>query len=448
MQAADRSRAMINRTWQLAWPLILSSVSVPMLGIVDTAVMGHMPDAAYLGAVAVGALIFDFVYWAFGFLRMGTTGFTAQAFGANDTEGLRLALARPLLIGVAIGFAIYALQWPIGRAAFSLIDAGPEVAPLSEAYYAVRIWAAPVVLANYAVLGWIIGVQRPKLALLTQLVANLLNVALDLFFVLGLGWGVEGVALGSVLAQMGGLIAGLIVVRRVQGPILRGLSWSAIVDRAALGRLWGVNRDIFIRTLGLMTAFGWFTAQGADQGKVLLAANAVLFNLQLVMSYALDGFAHAAEVLVGEALGRSQRDSDQPNTIRQAIRATMTFSAIIALAFALIWAIFGGLIIDGLTDLPAIRAAARTYLPWAIGMPLVSVWCFQLDGVCIGAMRTQAMRDGMLVALVGFVGVGFAAIRLWGNHGLWAAFMLFFALRAVTLWPTLRRLTRPAATPV
>ena len=432
---------MIARTWQLAWPLILSSVSVPMLGIVDTAVMGHMPDAAYLGAVAVGALIFDFVYWAFGFLRMGTTGFTAQAFGANDATGLRLALARPLLIGVAIGLMIYALQWPIGLAAFALIDAGPEVAPLSQAYYAVRIWAAPVVLANYAVLGWIIGVQRPKLALLTQLVANLLNVALDLFFVLGLGWGVEGVALGSVLAQLGGLIAGLIVVRRVQGPILRGLRWPALVDRTALGRLWSVNRDIFIRTLGLMTAFGWFTAQGADQGKVLLAANAVLFNLQLVMSYALDGFAHAAEVLVGEALGRKD-----PRAIQRSVRATMTFSAIIAVAFALIWAIFGGLIIDALTDLPAIRAAARTYLPWAIGMPLISVWCFQLDGVCIGAMRTQAMRDGMLVALVGFVGIGFGAIHLWGNHGLWAAFMVFFALRALTLWPTLRRLTRPVAT--
>ena len=433
---------MIARTWQLAWPLILSSVSVPLLGIVDTAVMGHMPDAAYLGAVAVGALIFDFVYWAFGFLRMGTTGFTAQAFGADDAPALRLALARPMLIGLAIGLLIYVLQWPIGAAAFALMDPGPEVAPLTEAYFAVRIWAAPVVLANYAVLGWIIGVQRPKLALLTQLVANLLNVALDLFFVLGLGWGVQGVALGSVLAQLGGLIAGLIVVRRVQGPIFRGLTWPAILDRAALGRLWGVNRDIFIRTLGLMTAFGWFTAQGADQGKVLLAANAVLFNLQLVMSYALDGFAHAAEVLVGEALGR--RD---PGAIRRSIRATMLSSAIIATAFAIVWAVCGGLIIDALTDLAPIRAAARAYLPWAIGLPLVSVWCFQLDGICIGAMRTQAMRDGMLLSLAAFVGVGYGAIHLWGNHGLWAAFTLFFALRAATLWPTAARLMRPQPRP-
>lgn len=437
---------MIARTWQLAWPLILSSVSVPLLGVVDTAVMGHMPDAAYLGAVAVGALIFDFVYWAFGFLRMGTTGFTARALGAGDTEGLRLALARPLLIGAGIGLLIMASQWPIGAVAFALIDAGPDVAPLSEAYFRVRIWAAPVVLANYAVLGWIIGVQRPKLALLTQLVANLLNVALDLVFVLGLGWGVEGVALGSVLAQVGGLVAGLIVVRRVHGPIFAGLDWAALVDRGALGRLWSVNRDIFIRTLGLMTAFGWFTAQGADQGKVVLAANAVLFNLQLVMSYALDGFAHAAEVLVGEALGRSEAGIDPPGAIRRSIRATMTFSALIAVAFAAAWAIFGGVVIDALTDLPAIRAAARTYLPWAIGMPLVSVWCFQLDGICIGAMRTQAMRDGMLIALIGFVGVGVGAIAIWGNHGLWAAFMLFFALRAVTLWPTLRRLTTPSTT--
>ncbi len=414
--------------WGLAWPLILSSVSVPMLGVVDTAVMGHMPDPAYLGAVAIGALIFDFIYWAFGFLRMGTTGFTARAFGAQDQLGLRLAVLRPLGLAVLIGGTLWILQAPIAGVAFALIEAGPEVAPLSRDYYAIRIWAAPAVLANYAILGWLLGVQRPKLALLTTLVANGLNVVLDLSFVLGFGWGVKGVALASVLAQVGALAAGLVIVRSVAGPLKA--PWAGLIERDGLGELWRVNRDIFVRTLGLMSAFAWFTAQGAAQGKLILAANAVLWNLQMLMSYANDGFAHAAEVLVGEAMGRR----DGP-ALRAAVYSTLRFSAAIALAFTLAWWLGGPHAIDALTDLEEVRRVARVYLPWAIALPLLSVWSFQLDGMCIGAMHTRAMRDGMLVSLAGFVALGVWLQEAYGNHGLWAAFMGFMVLRCLTLLP-------------
>lgn len=426
---------MIARVWQLAWPIIISGVSVPLLGVVDTAVMGHMPDPAYLGAVAVGALIFDFVYWGFGFLRMGTTGFTSRALGADDAPALQLALVHPLILAGLIGVGLYALQWPIGDLAFTLVDAGPEVEPLGRAYYAIRIWAAPAVLANYAILGWLIGRQRPRLALLTQLVTNLLNVGFDLLFVLGLGWGVEGVALGSVLAQIGGCVAGLIIVRRLFGPAR--FDRAAMLDRTALGRLWSVNRDIFLRTLGLMSAFAWFTAQGAAQGKVILAANAVLLNLQLIMAYALDGFASAAEVLVGEAMGRGRVEQ-----LRRAIRTTMACSAAIALGFCGVWFIAGPIVIDSLTNLPDVRAAARIYLPWAAALPIVSVWCFQLDGICIGAMETRAMRNGMLLAVAAFIAGATLLMTPWGNHGLWAGFTLFLGARAFTLLPALARLWR------
>lgn len=428
---------MLGRVWRLAWPLILSSVSVPLLGVVDTAVMGHMPDPAYLGAVAVGALIFDFVYWAFGFLRMGTTSFTAQAVGAEDAEALRWAALRPLAAAVIIGGVLFAAQWPIRTVAIELMDPGAQLEPMVAAYFNVRIWAAPFVLINYVLLGWFIGTQRPKLALATQLLANCLNIGFDLLFVMGLGWGVEGVALGSVLAQAGSAIVGGVLFMRLAGPIR--VEWATLLAPEPLRQLWQVNRDIFIRTLGLMMAFAWFTAQGARFGKVLLAANAVLFNLQLVMAYALDGFAHAAEVVVGEQLARPGRDR---RPLRVAVGYTMGISVILALGFTLLWAVAGEAVIDRLTDLEAVRGAARRFLSWAVVLPLVSVWCFQLDGICIGAMQTRAMRNGMIVSLLGFMGATTLLMPSWGNDGLWAAFVFFFFLRGVTLLPSLWRVLR------
>jgi MATE family multidrug resistance protein len=226
------------------------------------------------------------------------------------------------------------------------------------------------------------------------------------------------------------------IFKRLAGPLR--VRWRVLLAPEPLRQLWQVNRDIFIRTLGLMGGFAWFTAQGAQFGKVILAANAVLFNLQLVMSYALDGFAHAAEVLVGEAMARPDGKTD----LRAALKTTMGISAAVALAFALTWALVGPWTIDRLTDLADVRAAARVYLPWAVALPLVSVWCFQLDGICVGAMRTRAMRDGMIIALGGFIGLGLLSMPGMGNHGLWMAFMFFFALRGITLAPTLWRLVR------
>ncbi|MCA9546626.1 MAG: MATE family efflux transporter [Myxococcales bacterium] len=430
------------KAWRLAWPVILSGLSVPLLGAVDTAVMGHLPDAAYLGAVAVGALVFDFVYWGFGFLRMGTTGFAAQAHGAGDAVAVKLALLRPLGLALGLGGLLWALQGPIEAVAFRLVSAGPEIAPLARAYFRVRIWAAPAVLVNYAVLGWLLGTQRPRHALAVQVAVNGLNLGLDLLFVQGFGWGVVGVAAATAIAQGLGALLGALVVWRALRPLQAPVPPGALWDREALGALWRVNRDLFIRTLALIGAFAWFTTQGAAQGKVILAANAVLLNLQTLMAYGLDGFAHAAEALVGDALG-----ARAPSRLRAALRGTLGLSVAIALAFTAAWALAGSAVVDLLTDLPAVRATARDYLPWAVASPLVSVWCFWLDGVFIGATHTRAMRDGMVLSLLGDLAVAALAQPLWGNHGLWLGLLTFFALRGLTLCARLPTLIRDVQRP-
>ena len=292
---------------RLAGPIILSNLSTPLLGAVDTAVMGHLPDAAYLGAVAVGSVIFSFLYWGFGFLRMGTTGFTAQAHGADDRDELRACLGRPLIIAGVLGVLLIALQWPIGRVAFALMDASVQVEAFAGTYFAIRIWSAPFALTNYAVLGWLLGTQRARHALVLQVALNGINIVLDLLFVVGLGYTIAGVAAASLLAEMAAAALGL----GLCAHLLRGMGgrWSRarLLARDALVRLFRVNRDIFIRTLTLIFAFAYFTARGAQFGETTLAANAVLMQFQNILSFGLDGFAHAAETLVGSAVGARDR---------------------------------------------------------------------------------------------------------------------------------------------
>ncbi len=429
---------MHRRIWRLAGPIIISNVSVPLLGAVDTAVVGHLPGPQYLGSVAIGALIFSFLYWGFGFLRMGTTGLTAQAVGASEPGAQRLILYRALVLGAAIALLILVLQALIAWAAFRLIDASAAVETLADVYFSIRIWGAPATLANYAILGWFLGLQNARIPLALQVFTNGVNILLDLWFVLGLGWGVAGVAGATVLAEFAGLGLGIaFVVSRLRRRGEVRIGWRRVFDGREIGRMMVINLDIFIRTLCLIFAFAYWTAQSARLGDTILAVNAVLANFNTFAAYGLDGFAHAAEALVGRAKGAGDRAA-----FARAARVSMLWAGLFAALFALFYWLAGDLIIALMTDLAEVRHLAADYLPWAIVLPLVSVWAFAYDGIFIGATRTRALRNGMLISLILYLAAANVGLSVWGNHGLWAALVVFMALRAGTLglqYPSLLR---------
>lgn len=420
----------------IAVPIMLSNVSTPLLGAIDTAVVGQIPDPAHIGAVAVGALVFTFLFWAFGFLRMGTTGLTAQALGAQDADEMVAALGRALLVAALAGASMIVLQWPIRETAFALLEASDAVEGLGRSYFDIRIWAAPATLANYALLGWFIGLGRTDIALVLQLLLNLTNIVLDLWFVLGLGWGVPGVAAGTVLAEVLAATVGVVIaLRHARGM---GARWEPqrLLAPAQLRRTLVVNSDIMVRSLALIFVFVWFMAQGAAQGDVRLAANAVLMQFISISAYFLDGLAFAAEALVGRAVGAMRRGA----LAAAAMMTSIWAGAIAALMSLALW-LLGPMLIDLLSVDAAVREAARTYLPWAAGAPLLGVWAFQLDGIFIGATRTADMRNAMLVSTAIFV-LAWWLLRPWENHGLWAALYVNYLARTVTLlrrYPALLR---------
>lgn len=420
----------------IAVPVMISNVSTPLIGVVDTGVVGRIPDPAYIGAVALGALIFTFVFWAFSFLRMGTTGMTAQALGAGDREEITAGLGRALLLALTAGAALIALAWPIREAAFAFLEGSSAVESLARDYFDVRIWAAPATLANYALLGWFIGLGRTDIGLILQLVLNLTNIALDALFVLGFGWDVRGVAAGTLLAETLAAAVGGLVAWRHAARLGGRWSLQRILRPRQLKRTFEVNADIMVRTLALLAVFVWFNAEGARRGDVILAANAVLLHFISVAAFFLDGLAFAAEALTGRAIGAAHRAG-----LLAAARMTTVWAAGVAAAVCIALAVFGTLFIDVLTTAPEARAAAREYLPWAVAAPLLGVWAFQLDGVFIGATRSTDMRNAMLASLA----VYFAAwwlLRPYGNHGLWAAFHIHYAARTLTLGYFFPRLVR------
>nr|WP_144137947.1 MATE family efflux transporter [Paraburkholderia sp. BCC1884] len=417
-----------RRVLTLAFPIVLANLTQPILGAVDTAVAGHLEGASYLGGVALGGLFFNFVFWGFGFLRMGTTGLVAQAHGAGDQVELRNNIVRALLLAATIGAAVLALQVPLIDCALRAIGGSEAVQRHARVYCHARIWAAPLALGNYVVLGWLLGTQRVRLALLSQVFINSVNIVAVLLFVYGFDWGVAGIGAATATADTLGFVLGaaLLWYNRPRG--LPALNRAALLDGVALRRLVVLNRDIFVRTLCLLGSFGWFAHLGARQGDATLAANALLLNFQTFMAYGLDGFAHAAEALVGAAIGARDR-----HAFSQAIKVTALWSALGALGFSLIYWGAGRWIVEGLTDQPAVRATAEMYLPWAALSPVISVWGFLLDGVFIGATRTRELMLAMAVSFVLFVAASWALLALYGNHGLWAAMLLFMALRGVTL---------------
>ncbi len=399
--------------------------------------VGHLPQAFYLGAVAVGALIFNFLYWGFGFLRMGTTGFVAQAHGADDSDEIRAALARAIIVAAGVAAAVLVTQTLVIGAAMALIDASAEVESHARAYFAIRVWGAPAALANYVVLGWFLGLQNARAGLLLQVVINGVNIVLDLVFVVGLGMAVEGVALATIIAEYTGLALGALMIHRALGRLGGAWRLARILDMPRLRRMIGVNRDIFLRTLCLISAFAYLTVQGAKMGDVILAANAVIFNMVTFMSYALDGFAHAVEALTGRAVGA--RDSA---AFRGAVRASSLWAMVASAGFSLVYVVLGGAIVDTLTNVAEVRAAAHAVLPWIMAAPVVAVWSYQFDGIFFGATRGPEMRNAMFISLAVYLAAVEILVPLWANHGLWLAFLIFMATRGLTLAAYYPRIAR------
>ena len=428
-----------RESWRLAWPLILSNLSVPLLGVVDTAVVGHLDSPRYLGGVALGALVMSVLYWMFGFLRMGTTALTAQAFGAADPVETRAALARALLLALGFGLLVLLAGPLVFQASLRLFAPSAEVAVEFERYLTIRLFGAPAALANMALLGWLLGLQDSRRPLLLMIATNAVNALLSVLFVFGLGWATAGVAAGTVIAEYAGLGLGLAVVGRIWR---RHGGWpgrGAILVLAQFCRLFAVNRDLFLRSLMLEAAFLAFAAIGSRQGEVVLAANAVLMNFFTAAAYGLDGFAHAAEALVGRTVGARDRPG-----FRAAVRASFANAALLAVLMTLAFALGGGWGVRLMTGLPEVRAQAMAFLPYIVVLPLMSVWAFVFDGIYFGATRTAELRNGMAVSLAIFAVLAGLLVPAFGNHGLWLAFLIFLLGRAVVLALIYRRVEATA----
>lgn len=410
----------------MAWPMILANISPALIGLVDTAVVGHLGDAHYIGAVAVGAVILSFTFTACNFLRMTTTGLAAQAAGAGDATRLRTVLAQACGTALYLGTLLLLVQVPLGALALRLIEPSAAVADAAWSYYAIRIWSAPAALVNFALIGWFVGLGNARAPLAMVLTANAVNIVLDLILVPGLGFAVKGVAWASLVAEYVGTALGAWLIGKELAQRPGHWSRAAILHLRDLYALFSANAALFLRTLLLMFAFAFLTTMGARQTDTILAANAILVNLQYLMAYVLDGFANAAESLTGRAIGA--RDGEGVGAI---VHECLIWTLAAALAIALVYAVAGPLAIRIVTSVPSVIEAAHRYLPWMVLSPLVCAWGFLYDGVFVGAQRAGAMFGVMLVAVVVVFLPVWWLTRGFGNHGLWFAFTIFNAARGL-----------------
>jgi len=434
---SDAARAVTHaRVLKIALPIVISNATVPILGAVDTGVVGQIGLAAPIGAVGIGAVILTGIYWIFGFLRMGTTGLTSQAHGAGQTGEVAALLTRALMIGFAGGLMVIALQVPIFWAAFRVSPASAEVESLARDYMAIRVWSAPAMIALFGMTGWLIAQERTRAVLMIQVLMNGVNIGLDLWFVLWLDMGVTGVAQATVIAEWGGLALGFWFCRDAFGvPAWR--DWPRVFDRARLRNMAMVNTDILLRSLMLQIIFISFLFLGADFGDVTLAANQVLLQFLNITAHALDGFAFAAEALVGQAYGARALA-----LLRRGALMTSFWGLVVCIALAVGFATFGGAIIDLMAKVPEVQAEARSYLGYMVAAPILGLAAYMLDGVFIGATRSRDMRNMMALSLVVYVAAAAALVPSLGNHGLWLALLISFIARGVTLglrYPALER---------
>ncbi|MGF1750621.1 MATE family efflux transporter DinF [Vibrio cionasavignyae] len=417
-----------RRVLLLAIPMVLSNITVPLLGLVDAAVIGHLEHAWFLGGVALGSTMISVTFWLLGFLRMSTTGLTAQAYGAQDKRQLALVFLQGSLM--ALGFAALFLvfhSW-LSDVVFSLSSASDQVKYYGAQYFAIRAWSAPAALMNFVLLGWLLGTQNSKAPMWMVLITNVINIVLDVVFVIGFEWQVEGAAFASVIADYSGCLFGLLCVAKTWKsrhlPKLTSLYAEATQDIARFVRL---NRDIFLRSLCLQATFSFMTFQGAAFGDDIVAANAVLMSFLMIISYGMDGFAYAMEAMVGKAMGAKSKEE-----LVESLVGTFFWSFIICVVLTVLFAIAGTSLIALITSIETVQQQAQHYLPWLIAMPLVSMWCFLFDGIFIGATKGKEMRNSMFIATCCFF-LLFTLSAGWGNHALWFAMISFMLMRGVGL---------------
>lgn len=423
----------------LAWPMILSNISVPLVGLVDTAVLGHLSSPVYLSAVAVGASVLAIIFWAMGFLRMGTTSLVARASGRKDEDTAEALLVRSALLAMLLGAVLIAVREPLLALALHWMQPSAAAAPLAQSYCQIRILSAPLVLTTMVILGWFIGRQNTRIPLLVMVTTNVVNLLLDLLLVWGMGLNSDGAAFASLGADSTGFILAVYLVLREKPALLKLVARYASLRLSDYQALLSINRHLFVRTLCLLSTIAFFTAQGARMGDTILAANAIIFQLLMLTSYSLDGIAHASEALVGNAVG----ENNAPRT-RALIFTTGFWSVLIAAAMSVLFAVGDQWLMGLFTSIEAVLQTLTTYYIWAILLPLISVWGFWLDGVFIGAGRTKTMQNVMLGCCVGVFFPVWWLFQPWHNHGLWVAFTAFSLARGVGLALYLPSLHQPA----
>jgi len=420
---------MNRRILNLAVPNIISNVTVPLLSMVDISLVGHLDvnSKLHIGAISLGTMIFNFVYWGFSFLRMGTSGFAAQAYGRKDLKESMLVLSRAVSVAAGGAFLLIILQYPIAKAAFSLLEGSEEVESLARQYYFIRIWAAPATIGLYALTGWFIGMQNARIPMAIAIFVNILNVGFNFLFIHGFGMKSDGVALGTVIAQYLGVTLAIIIFLRKYKGLLKYWSYRAMIELKALKLFFSVNKDIFLRTVCLIFVMSFFTAQSANIGDTVLAVNSVLLQFFMFFSFVQDGFAYAAEALTGRYIGEGSRPK-----LKKVIRFLFFWGIGFAIFFTLVYVFFGEKILLLLTDNKEILKRSHEYLFWIFTIPFITFAAFIWDGIYIGATASAGMRNTMLVStLIVFIPAYYLLIELLGNHGLWLAFMLFQASRGV-----------------
>lgn len=413
-----------RRILQIAVPSIVSNITVPLLGLIDVSIVGHLGAAAYIGAIAVGGMLFNIIYWIFGFLRMGTSGMTSQALGQRNLDEVTRLLLRSVGVGLLIALCLMLLQYPIQKAAFTFIRTSEEVQRLATLYFRICIWGAPAMLGLYGFAGWFIGMQNSRFPMYIAITQNVVNIAASLCFVFLLGMKVEGVALGTLIAQYAGFFMALLLWLRYYGQLRRRICWKGLWQKQAMQRFFQVNRDIFLRTLCLVAVTLFFTSAGAAQGEVVLAVNTLLMQLFTLFSYIMDGFAYAGEALAGRYIGAGNRPE-----LHRTVRRLFGWGIGLSVAFTLLYALGGQAFMGVLTNEASVIHEADTYFYWVLAIPLAGFSAFLWDGIFIGATATRQMLYAMFVASVSFFILYYSFHHLLGNHALWLAFIVYLALR-------------------
>ena len=411
---------------QIALPSIVSNITVPLLGLIDVTIVGHLGAASYIGAIAVGGMRFNIIYWIFGFLRMGTGGMTSQAYGRGDEAEMMRLLTRSTGVGMLIALTLIVLQYPIERTAFSLIETTPEVERLATTYFRICIWGAPAVLGLYSFSGWFIGMQNSRYPMFIAITQNIVNILMSLVLVYGLEMKIEGVAIGTLVAQYAGWLMAIGLWMHRYKHLRPYAELRSLTDKGAMRRFFQVNRDIFLRTLCLVSVTVFFTSAGAAQGEVILAVNTLLMQLFTLFSYIMDGFAYAGEALAGKHIGADNRPA-----LRTMVRQLFVWGIALALAFTLIYGIGGEGFLSLLTNEESVITASSTYFYWVLAIPLAGFAAFLYDGIFIGATATGLMLRAMFVASVAFFLIYFGCREAMGNHALWLAFITYLSLRGI-----------------